>query len=123
MSDDKPLKGLKKVESLAKIFSLIALPLLVAVGGWYMQSAASKASARSDYIRIAVNILSQPKEADVNDTLREWAAKTVAHYSEIPFNAEEFTKLKRGELLLIPNPPTATPIPDKLMDSEDFSSK
>ena len=88
-------KSLKKAESYAKIFSLIALPLLVAIGGWIVQHNVTANAIRGEYVKIAVQVLSENN--DIRDfTLRRWAADTLNHYSEVSFTAEELINLKEG---------------------------
>jgi len=96
--DSDGFSGFKKAESVAKIISLIALPVLVAVGGWFVQSNLSKNDAKSEYIQIAIGILQQETEAD--QTLKEWAAETLALYSEVPFDSQAFTDLKSGKVVI-----------------------
>jgi len=95
--DDKPLTGLKKAESIAKIISVIALPLIVAVGGWYIQSSMNKNAVKSQYVEIAVGILSQPPD-ESNVTLRDWASKTLAEHSTIEFTRTEIESLVTGDV-------------------------
>ena len=88
-------------ESLAKVFSLIALPVLLAIGGWFVQSSISESAAKTEYIKIAVGILQEkPANSDNNKNLRRWATQTLDHYSEIPFTSEESKGLQEGDLTL-----------------------
>ena len=89
--------SLEKAESVAKIISLIALPLVVAVGGWFIQSSMNENAVKSQYVEIAVNVLSQdPEESNV--TLRDWASRTLAEHSSIEFSQREIEALVTGEI-------------------------
>jgi len=99
--DDNPLTGLKKAESLAKIFSLIALPLLVAVGGWYMQSSQNENMVKSQYVSMAISILAKDPEGS-NFALREWAVRTIANHSSEKFNDSQIQALMTGKVEALP---------------------
>ena len=91
------MSALEKAESVAKIVSLIALPLVVAVGGWRIQSSMNENAVKSQYVEIAVSVLNQSPEGS-NVTLRDWASKTLAEHSSIDFSKKEIEALVTGEI-------------------------
>ena len=90
---------LKRALSLAKIFSLIALPLVVAGGGWFVQSSTNKNTVRSEYVKIAVSVLAEDPSVG-NSTLREWAVRHLAKDADPPFTDEQKKALISGEIQL-----------------------
>jgi hypothetical protein len=47
-------------ETIAKILSLIAIPIVLAIVGWLVQSSLSDRSASQEYVKLSVSILKEP---------------------------------------------------------------
>jgi hypothetical protein len=80
-----PPSLLDKLERLAKILSALALPLVVGIGGWWIQDVLSQGDIDQDYVELAISILSSPSDETPTE-LREWATSLLDHTSpvEIP---------------------------------------
>lgn len=74
----------------ATIFSLLAVPVILAVGGWRIQERLSEEGLRRDYVQIALGILSQKPDPNDPNTIamREWAAGMLVKYSPVDVPAE-----------------------------------
>ncbi len=59
-----------KAKDISQIISLIAIPVLIALGGWMIQKSIKDQEIKRDYLKLAVEILSKNP---VNDDLRKWA--------------------------------------------------
>lgn len=98
-SESGPPDTGKKIEQIAKILSLVAIPLVIAAFGWTIQNLLSQRSLGKDYVQLAVSILT--KEADtVDPALREWAVDLLNDNSPTRFSPEIAAQLKSGELTL-----------------------
>jgi WD40 repeat protein len=102
--DEKRLETNSKldgVERLAKILSLIAIPILIAVIGSHIQDAIAKRSVNQEYVRIAVSILSKKPE-EVETPVREWAVGLLNAHAPISLPKALAKGLLSGELSLLP---------------------
>jgi cytochrome b561 len=82
-----PANRWEQRETVAKILSLIAIPIVLAIVGWLVQSSLSARSASQEYVKLSVSILKEPKDK-VELSLRSWAADLL--------NANAPTKLTSG---------------------------
>ena len=60
-----------RAESFSKVLSAIAIPIVIAVGGWWIQNSITKQSISKDYVALAIGVLEKPK-TDVDQSLRDW---------------------------------------------------
>ena len=91
-----------RVERLARIASVIALPVVLAVLAAVLHS---RESLTHDYIDLAMSILKEPAKSDMTLALREWAVDVLNRDAPIKFSDELVAKLKSGKAVL----PTAQP--------------
>lgn len=92
---------LERAQQVAQIFSLLAVPILVAFFGYMFQSEAKDKEINRDFIQMAVSILTAPAATGSPDTpLRHWATRMLAHASPVPFEEDEFNALKSAKLAL-----------------------
>ena len=96
---DSPKPLLDRLQQLAQIFSLFALPLLVAIGGWYLQSSLASAQVSQRYVELAITTLRE-KPTKETEGLRRWAANTLAKYSATAFTPQEIKDLESGKTVL-----------------------
>lgn len=87
-------------EQLAKIISYIAIPIVLAMGGWNIQKAVAQQAVSKDYVQIAVGILAQPKDS-IHPEIRNWAVDLINENAPIKFSGEAIAKLKSGEVTLL----------------------
>lgn len=86
---------LQFAESISKILATIAIPVVLAVGGWYIQDSVSRQSVNKDYVALAVSIL-QKHDADPN--LRSWAVRLLNDNSPTKFSDQTFQDLLSGAI-------------------------
>src|SRR5215469_6869999 len=87
-------------DKLSRIFALVAVPVIVAVGGWVIQRRLQKQTVSRDYVQLAVNILENPDKSKVPPELREWAVDLLSENSPTKLNAKAIRTLKSGEITL-----------------------
>jgi hypothetical protein len=82
------------VEQLAKTVSLVAIPVVLGVGGWMIQSTVSDAQTKQEYVKLAVTIINDPKG---DATLRSWATSLLSQTSPVPFTPQMIRALATGD--------------------------
>jgi WD40 repeat protein len=87
----------EKLESSTKIISAVAIPIVIAVGGWWIQNSITKQSISKDYVTLAISVLEKPK-ADIDQGLRDWAVDLLNEYAPRKFPRETVARLKSGSL-------------------------
>lgn len=87
---------LEKIKDITVICSSIAVPIVIAVGAWYIQYSIAKDSVRKDYVQVAANILLNSKSNEADPELRKWAINVFNSYSPIPLNDELKKNLQTG---------------------------
>lgn len=97
---------LEKIQTISSIVSAVAIPLVIAIVGWWVQSSLQSEDIKKDYVQMALGIL-QSSEQQENDDLRRWAVAILDKNSpiEIPIALKE--KLSSGEIGIrfFPSPP------------------
>src|ERR1700722_14352819 len=88
-----------KLESSTKIISAIAIPVVIAIGGWWIQNSITRQSISKDYVTLTIGVLEKPK-ADIDQSLREWAVDLLAEYAPTKFPTGTITRLKSGSINL-----------------------
>jgi hypothetical protein len=86
---------LERIQSIASIASSIAIPLVLAVAGYFVQRQISDDGIKKDYVSIATGIL-RDKSDGQDPALRDWAVTVLAKYSPVTFSAEAKDGLGRG---------------------------
>ncbi len=89
-----------RAETLAKISSLIAIPIVIAVIGWLVQDKLASRTVNKDYVQLAVSILSQPKQTGIDPALRSWAVQLLNENSPVKFSPEVAVQLSSGGVTL-----------------------
>jgi len=114
---------LGKIQVVTNILAAIAIPLLIAIFGWKVQSEISNQSVNKDYVKMALDILND-KQQNNDRELRRWAIDILDKNSPIPFSEKMREKIEVGDLLIarfaIPKPPKSlmsdpkklVPLPD-----------
>jgi WD40 repeat protein len=87
-------------EKVAKILSLVAIPILIAVFGWVIQNRLGERNLSQEYVKLAVSILEKPKSSDSPSGLRDWAVDLLNQNSPTKFSPETIAQLKSGEISL-----------------------
>src|SRR5262249_10756835 len=82
-------------------FSMVAIPIVLAVGGWTIQEELQDKTLNRDYVQLAVSILKEPKDAaKIDPEMRTWAVQLLNDNSPTHFNSTVFEQLKSGEAAL-----------------------
>lgn len=103
---------LDKLVQVAQVVSLLALPLIVAYGGWRIQSTTSAETIHAKYVELALGILREKPSPETLE-VRGWATKTLALYSPVAFSPSELENLRTGRTrlpLVIPSNASTVPI-------------
>lgn len=90
---------LAKAEQMAKIVSLIAIPVIVAWGGWRIQDILARRNTSKGYVELALTIVSKPK-GEIEPGLRNWAWDLLNDNSPTKIAPETLRQLKAGEAVL-----------------------
>ena len=93
---------LRQIEAGTKIVSAVAslaVPVAVALVGWWINTAVQRQTVDRDYVQIAVSILTK---RHVTPVLKTWATDVLAEKSPIPFGKELREKLEKGPITLPP---------------------
>lgn len=84
-------------ERAARILSLIAIPIVLAVIGAVIQTTLSRSSVNRDYVQLAVSVLTADKSKTPQE-LRDWAVDLLDENSPTKFSKEVAARLKGGEI-------------------------
>ena len=84
------------IERISKTLSIVAIPLVLAFGGWIIQQRLQDQTVSRDYVQLAVSILKEPKDSKINDEMRAWAVQLLNDNSPTKFNQHVFDQLKAG---------------------------
>ncbi len=90
-----PPSRLDKLERIAKIVSLVGVPIIIAIVGWLIQQQLGNKNLNKDYVNIAVQILADPKTKDDHE-FRSWAVELLNATSPTKFTKETADGLKAG---------------------------
>ena len=98
---------LKKVQSIATIVSSVAIPIVIALVGWWVQSSISNEGIKKDYVQMAIGIL-KDTENQKDEEMRKWAVAVLDKNSPVPFSRDLRSKLVEGSVFVstpFPMPP------------------
>ena len=107
---DSEKTKIDKLEQISRILSMVAIPVVLGLIGYYVQVSLTKSSINQEYVKLAVSILSSPRSEDV-DILRPWAVELLNLYAPVSFTKEQYNKLKFGKIYLPPAPPVVPVFP------------
>jgi hypothetical protein len=92
---------LYKLESWSKIVSSLAIPLVLAIVGWRVQSSVASEGIKKDYVNMAIAILKDGKVVDAD--LRVWAMNIVEKNAPESLSKSLQTKIVEGALQSVPS--------------------
>lgn len=81
----------------AQALAAISVPLLIAIGGYVVQTSVSEAQASVQYVSLAISILKEPAKTR-DEPLRAWAVNLLQENSPTKLTPELVTKLKSGDV-------------------------
>jgi WD40 repeat protein len=88
-----------QVEKVARVLSLIAIPVVLAIVGWIVQNSLSDRSVGQEYVKLSLDILKEPKDK-IDPSLRDWAVDLLNENSPTKFSTEVVQALKKGQATL-----------------------
>jgi hypothetical protein len=90
------METLQKWKEGATIFSLVAVPIIVALGTLAIQKRIAEEGARKDYVTLAIGLLAKKKDEQPDIELRQWAVDVVDKNSPVPLTPSLKAKLSVG---------------------------
>lgn len=91
---------LDNAEKFSRMLSIVAIPVVLAIGGWWIQRQLQDQSIRRDYVQLALTILQNPDTSKVPPEIREWAVDLLNENSPTKLNAQAIKNLKSGSVTL-----------------------
>ena len=107
------------IEQIAKIFAVGMLPILVAMGGWIIQStverdknALDKDKISLEYVKISLGILTST-EKEIPKELVRWSYRALNDLSPVKFDQDDLDRLieRQERIPYRPAPPPVTSPP------------
>lgn len=88
---------LEKGALIAQIFSLVAIPIVLAAVGYLVQRTLQNQQIERDYVNLAVSMLKSNVKDDTPPELKAWAVRLLNKNSPVPLDQEEVAVLvQRG---------------------------
>lgn len=109
---DREVKSLDcwdKMERVSKALAVAAIPIVLAVSGFVIQSRLQDQTVKRDYVTLAVSILRESENATATPEMKTWAADLLNQNAPTQLPLGLLSKLKSGETTL----PTGN-VPDLL---------
>ena len=91
------------MERLAKVLSLVAIPIVLAVVGGMIQQQLQDNTLRRDYVQLAVSILQEPDTVKVRPALRDWAIALLDTSAPVGLTSSAKAALRTGAVTLPPS--------------------
>ena len=91
---------LDSIERVSKTFSIAAIPVVLAVGGWLIQRGIADQSAKKEYVQMAISILNSKGEGS-DASLRQWAVDLLNANSPVKIPEDLSKKLQSGAVGLL----------------------
>ncbi|MFZ6781252.1 M15 family metallopeptidase [Undibacterium sp. Ji83W] len=97
-------------ERYSKVISIALIPVVLAVGGWFIQKQIQDQSIAKDYVQLAVSILKEPESAKISPEIRNWAARLLNDNSKTKLSDEALSQLSKGVIVLPGYTPSSRPV-------------
>ena len=88
-----------RFEKLARVLSLVAIPVVIALLGWSFQSRMTEKNVSRDYVNLAITILTN-KDPAIDPDIRSWAVDLLSQNAPVKLESDVAARLKAGELIL-----------------------
>jgi hypothetical protein len=89
---------LEKWKQISLILSAVALPIVLAVIGYFVRQSLAEAGLKKDYVQMAIAILKEPPSKE-NVQLRQWAISVLDKNSPVPIPAPLKSELVSNQWL------------------------
>lgn len=103
----------ERAKNLATIVSALAIPIVLALAGYFVQRQLSNEGLKKDYVSIAAGILKEDA-AKQEPELRTWAVKVLDDNSPVPFSKKVKEGLISGSPVVVSGPAWLNP-PEKCL--------
>lgn len=81
-----------------KVVNALAVPLTIAVVGWWLQKGYQEEAIRKDYVQLAVSVLQNPDTSGTRADLRDWAVQLLNENSSVKFSKKVQQQLTNGNI-------------------------
>lgn len=102
MASNRKGELMETIEQLAKIFSLLGIPVVTALLGFKIKDILSKRGTEQEYVRLAISILTE-KARGVPPELTDWAWDLLSDNAPTPVSSDVLARLKSSRIM-IPDP-------------------
>lgn len=102
---DGRVKYLETAESISKILSAVAIPIVLAFVGFAVQGRLLTQAAQREYVGLAVSILQETDEKKAPPELKQWAAILLDQNSPVKLPPKLLASLQSGNTTLPTNRP------------------
>ncbi|MFE8073275.1 hypothetical protein QQM79_19630 [Marinobacteraceae bacterium S3BR75-40.1] len=85
---------------IAKVASLVAVPIAIGVAGWLVKLAIAEKTVNKDYVTLAVDILQPNDDFKSTEELRIWAVDVLEETGPVSVSPGLREKLIKGEAYL-----------------------
>lgn len=85
---------LDTVEKIAKIVSLVAIPIVVGVVGYQYQATDREKSLALEYVKLSIDLVKDKDKIDPD--VQDWAVDNLNHYSQVKMSRQFQESLKKG---------------------------
>ncbi len=88
----------------SQIVSILAIPVVLALVGFWVQQSLQDQQIKRDYVNLAVSLLLPKKEGEQESPreLRKWAAQLLSNSSPVKLTDDQLIAIERGGLKLKP---------------------
>lgn len=102
---------LEKIQSIASIASSIAIPLILAVGGYVVQREIADDGIKKDYVGMATGILREDARSQ-DPALRLWAVEIVSAFAPIKLSPQAEAGFRAWAIPELSESARQPPLPD-----------
>jgi len=99
------------VERVSKVLAIVAMPVVLAIGGWHVQKQLQSEAVKRDYVQLSISILKERDPAAVKPEIRSWAVDMLQANSPSPLPDDLLLRLKSGQATLAAERITSRPSP------------
>lgn len=86
-----------QLEGPIKLFSTLAIPIIIAFFGWQIDKSISSNNLEKDYVDLAISILTSEKK--IEPSIRSWAIEILQDNSPVKLTPEGIAELEAGAIL------------------------
>lgn len=97
-------QALARMLVVSQIVSILAIPVVLALAGFWVQQSLQDQQIKRDYVNLAVSLLLPKKEGEQEAPreLRKWAAQLLSNSSPVKFTDDQLIAIEMGGLKLKP---------------------